>query len=64
MLFFDDEWRNQEVEELGVTFTLVPNGLNDRILEKGLREWRKRHPVQIIDDDAMGADGAETLNLI
>ncbi|OJA08548.1 hypothetical protein AZE42_06643 [Rhizopogon vesiculosus] len=51
-LFFDDEWRNQEVEELGVTFTLVPNGLNDRILEKGLRDWRKRHPDQV-DDDAV-----------
>lgn len=43
---------------------LVPNGLNDRILEKGLREWRKRHPVQVDDGDAMGADSAETLNLI
>ncbi|OAX33303.1 magnesium-dependent phosphatase-1 [Rhizopogon vinicolor AM-OR11-026] len=52
MLFFDDEWRNQEVEELGVTFTLVPNGLNDRILEKGLRDWRKRRPAQV-DDDAV-----------
>ncbi|KAG0696493.1 magnesium-dependent phosphatase-1 [Suillus ampliporus] len=57
MLFFDDEWRNQEVEELGVTFTLVPNGLNVRILEKGLKEWRKRHPVQVTED-VVGADSA------
>ncbi|KAG1761408.1 magnesium-dependent phosphatase-1 [Suillus occidentalis] len=56
MLFFDDEWRNQEVEELGVTFTLVPNGLDDQILEKGLEEWRKRHPVQVTED-VVGADG-------
>ncbi|KAG2346257.1 magnesium-dependent phosphatase-1 [Suillus weaverae] len=56
MLFFDDEWRNQEVEELGVTFTLVPNGLNDQILEKGLKEWRKRHPVQVTED-VVAADG-------
>ncbi|KAG1769057.1 magnesium-dependent phosphatase-1 [Suillus placidus] len=47
MLFFDDEWRNQE---------LVPNGLNDQILEKGLKEWRKRHPVQVTED-VVAADG-------
>ncbi|KAJ3834840.1 magnesium-dependent phosphatase-1 [Lentinula raphanica] len=42
MLFFDDEHRNREVEELGVTFHLVQNGLDDRT----------RHPVEVVDDVA------------
>ncbi|KIK63493.1 hypothetical protein GYMLUDRAFT_163219 [Collybiopsis luxurians FD-317 M1] len=50
MLFFDDEHRNKEVEELGVTFCLVRNGLDDRTFEKGLAEWRKRHPVEVAED--------------
>ncbi|KAG5350040.1 hypothetical protein C0989_000519 [Termitomyces sp. Mn162] len=43
MLFFDDEHRNAEVEELGVTFCLVPQGVDRDIFEKGLAKWRKRH---------------------
>ncbi|KAI0367100.1 magnesium-dependent phosphatase-1 [Pilatotrama ljubarskyi] len=50
MLFFDDEHRNKEVESLGVTFCLVPNGLDDRSFERGLSEWRKRHPVEVAED--------------
>ncbi|KAI8977738.1 magnesium-dependent phosphatase-1 [Trametes punicea] len=50
MLFFDDEHRNREVESLGVTFCLVPNGLDDRSFERGLSEWRKRHPVEVVED--------------
>jgi magnesium-dependent phosphatase 1 len=34
----------------GVTFVLVPDGLNDRVFEKGLDEWRKSHPVQVTED--------------
>ncbi|THH13126.1 hypothetical protein EW146_g7066 [Bondarzewia mesenterica] len=52
MLFFDDEHRNQEVESLGVTFTLVRKELNERTLEQGLTEWRKRHPVEVMEDAA------------
>ncbi|KAF8636282.1 hypothetical protein AX17_003661 [Amanita inopinata Kibby_2008] len=44
MLFFDDEHRNSEVEKLGVTFHLVPSGINHKTFEKGLVEWRKRNP--------------------
>ncbi|KAH9895664.1 magnesium-dependent phosphatase-1 [Cubamyces lactineus] len=57
MLFFDDEHRNKEVESLGVTFCLVPNGVDDRTFERGLSEWRKRHPVEVAED-ASGASGA------
>ncbi|KAF5375773.1 hypothetical protein D9757_008979 [Collybiopsis confluens] len=49
MLFFDDEIRNKEVEALGVTFCLVRNGVDDRTFEKGLAEWRKRHPVEVAE---------------
>ncbi|EIW52525.1 magnesium-dependent phosphatase-1, partial [Trametes versicolor FP-101664 SS1] len=52
MLFFDDEHRNKEVESLGVTFCLVPSGVNDRAFESGLTEWRKRHPVEVAEDAA------------
>ncbi|OCB90247.1 magnesium-dependent phosphatase-1 [Sanghuangporus baumii] len=45
MLFFDDERRNKEVEKLGVTFILAPHGLDEKLFETGLNEWRRRHPV-------------------
>ncbi|KAL5513924.1 hypothetical protein ACEPAG_2685 [Sanghuangporus baumii] len=45
MLFFDDEHRNKEVEKLGVTFILVNHGLDEKLFETGLNEWRRRHPV-------------------
>ncbi|KAI6104567.1 magnesium-dependent phosphatase-1 [Pisolithus croceorrhizus] len=46
MLFFDDERRNRNVEKLGVTFILVPEGrgVDNGLFEKGLKEWRRRHP--------------------
>ncbi|KAH7925786.1 magnesium-dependent phosphatase-1 [Leucogyrophana mollusca] len=51
MLFFDDEIRNANVDvELGVTFILVENGLDDRTFERGLKEWRRRHPVEVTED--------------
>ncbi|KZT30035.1 magnesium-dependent phosphatase-1 [Neolentinus lepideus HHB14362 ss-1] len=52
MLFFDDEHRNKEVEALGVTFCLVLHGTDERTLEAGLAEWRKRHPVEVVEDAA------------
>ncbi|KAF9810708.1 hypothetical protein IEO21_06842 [Rhodonia placenta] len=58
MLFFDDESRNREVESLGVTFCLAPNGLDERTFQKGLNEWRKRHPVEVVEgpSDTAGGD--------
>jgi magnesium-dependent phosphatase 1 len=44
MLFFDDEPRNREVEKLGVTFHLIPKGVDNKQFEKGVAEWRRRHP--------------------
>ncbi|GHJ87662.1 hypothetical protein NliqN6_4064 [Naganishia liquefaciens] len=43
MLFFDDEARNKEVESLGVTMCLVRNGVDRKVFERGLAEWRKRN---------------------
>ncbi|KAL7008053.1 hypothetical protein EMMF5_002235 [Cystobasidiomycetes sp. EMM_F5] len=40
MVFFDDESRNREVAKLGVTFVLVPHGVDRAIYEKGLQDWR------------------------
>ncbi|KAL4064688.1 magnesium-dependent phosphatase-1 [Scleroderma yunnanense] len=49
MLFFDDERRNRNVEKLGVTFIIVPEGrgMDKKLFEQGLQEWRKRHPEPI-----------------
>ncbi|KAH9940030.1 magnesium-dependent phosphatase-1 [Epithele typhae] len=58
MLFFDDESRNREVESLGVTFSLITSGVNDRAFESGLGRWRKRHPDEVAGDaSAGGAQG-------
>lgn len=42
MLFFDDEARNKNVENLGVTMWLVRDGLTCGEVDCGVREWRKR----------------------
>ena len=42
MLFFDDEHRNKNVEQLGVVFWLVRDGVTWTELERGVKEWRKR----------------------
>ncbi|CDO72039.1 hypothetical protein BN946_scf184943.g74 [Trametes cinnabarina] len=62
MLFFDDERRNSEVESLGVTFCLVPNGVDDRTFEHGLTEWRKRHPVEVAEDASASGQGAAVMD--
>ncbi|ELR02101.1 hypothetical protein GMDG_05261 [Pseudogymnoascus destructans 20631-21] len=46
MLFFDDEKRNREVEELGVTMWWVPDGLDGGEFERGVGEWRRRRGVE------------------
>jgi len=43
MLFFDDEVRNRNVETLGVTMCLVRDGLTRGEVDRGVREWRRRH---------------------
>ena len=40
----------------GVTFCLVKRGLDDRTFEHGLTEWRRRHPVEVMED----ADASHT----
>ncbi|KAI5453187.1 hypothetical protein NCC49_006215 [Naganishia albida] len=45
MLFFDDESRNKEVEQLGVTMHLVRNGVDRNTFNKGVVEWRKKNKV-------------------
>ncbi|KAJ9150648.1 Magnesium dependent [Pleurostoma richardsiae] len=45
VLFFDDEARNREVEQLGVTMCLVRDGVSWAEVERGVREWRRRRGV-------------------
>lgn len=42
MLFFDDEARNKNVEELGVVMYLVRDGVTRDVVDRGVREWRRR----------------------
>jgi magnesium-dependent phosphatase 1 len=43
MLFFDDESRNRDVEELGVVLWLVADGISNDEVDKGVLSWRKRN---------------------
>lgn len=43
MLFFDDEFRNRNVEELGVVMCLVHQGVTRSEVDRGIREWRRRN---------------------
>lgn len=43
MLFFDDESRNRNVEELGVVMQLVRDGVTRVEVDKGVQSWRKRN---------------------
>lgn len=45
MLFFDDERRNRNVEQLGVCFWLVEDGVTRGEVDKGVQEWRSRRKV-------------------
>ncbi|KAM4058872.1 acid phosphatase domain-containing protein [Hirsutella rhossiliensis] len=42
MLFFDDESRNRETEQLGITMRLVRDGVTWSEVERGVDEWRRR----------------------
>jgi magnesium-dependent phosphatase 1 len=41
-----------QVSFTGVTFCLVRDGTTARIFEKGLADWRKRHPEEVMGDAA------------
>ncbi|KAK5131641.1 hypothetical protein LTR08_000768 [Meristemomyces frigidus] len=43
MLFFDDESRNKNVEELGVVMQLIRDGVTRAEVNKGVESWRKRN---------------------
>lgn len=43
MLFFDDESRNRNVEELGVVMHLVRDGVARAEVDRGIESWRKRN---------------------
>lgn len=43
MLFFDDESRNKNVEELGVVMKLVRDGVTREEIDKGVKNWRERN---------------------
>ncbi|KAK4998730.1 hypothetical protein LTR66_002097 [Elasticomyces elasticus] len=43
MLFFDDESRNRNVEELGVVMYLVRDGVTRAEVDRGVESWRKRN---------------------
>lgn len=45
MLFFDDEMRNRNVEQLGVVMCLVSQGVTVAEVDRGVREWRRRRGV-------------------
>lgn len=46
MIFFDDEYRNQEVERhLGAEFVLVDHGLTLEAVTRGVHSWRRRQPT-------------------
>ncbi|KAL4932116.1 Mg-dependent acid phosphatase [Aspergillus undulatus] len=52
MLFFDDEARNRNVEtELGVTFTLVRDGMTREEVDRGVWAWRRRNGIKKGEDD-------------
>lgn len=42
MLFFDDEGRNRDTEQLGVVMWLVKDGVTRHEVDEGVKSWRKR----------------------
>lgn len=59
MLFFDDEGRNRNVEQVGVCFWLVMDGVTRAEVDRGVQEWRRRRKVVARGGDGEGGvDGA------
>lgn len=48
-LFFDDEHRNFEVEDLGVTMQFVKTGVDRKTFQEGLALWRQRRGIKVQD---------------
>lgn len=46
MLFFDDETRNSNVEQLGVCFRLVRDGVTSHEVDEAIKEWRRRRNIK------------------
>ncbi|EXJ64267.1 hypothetical protein A1O7_00603 [Cladophialophora yegresii CBS 114405] len=62
MLFFDDEGRNRNVEtDLGVTFCLVPDGVDCDEVDRGVWEWRRRRGIT--PKDLSGRDAEQHDNV-
>jgi magnesium-dependent phosphatase 1 len=47
MIFFDDESRNKEVEDLGVVMYLARQGITNDEVDKGVLSWRKRNRREV-----------------
>ena len=54
MLFFDDEERNRNVEQLGVTMFLVRDGVTRNEIDRGVAEWRRRRGYNMKVAEEMG----------
>lgn len=63
MLFFDDERRNRNVEELGVTMYLVSTqrGVCRQDFDLGVREWRKRRGHKVGGGAASASENRKIL---
>lgn len=46
-LFFDDEHRNFEVEQLGITMQFITDGTNRAAWNEGLAKWRRRRGIKV-----------------
>jgi magnesium-dependent phosphatase 1 len=59
MLFFDDESRNRNVEELGVVMQLVRSGVSVREVDAGVERWRERNRAWLEKrkEEAKGREG-------
>lgn len=56
MLFFDDEVRNRNVENLGVTMFLVRDGVSRVEVDEGVWEWRKRRGIPRVPEEDQRRD--------
>ncbi|KAK3046864.1 hypothetical protein LTR09_011705 [Extremus antarcticus] len=54
MLFFDDEARNKNVEELGVVMQLVRDGVTRAEVDSGVRRWRERNAKRLAEKNREG----------
>jgi magnesium-dependent phosphatase 1 len=60
MLFFDDESRNRDVEELGVVMQLVRDGVTVKEVDGGVRRWRERNKKFLAEKEDVKKEEAKT----